>query len=623
MTTLIKQLSLLLIFAYCLASAQTQSEKHENDSINTAALANFNKKVILIKKQISEDSIQKIALEAKIKSLKTTDNLIKETLQKQLNVLVSKDSLRLLDKKKQIDALRSSAKYYAVNGFFNDTLFVIYSKLGSFSAQDRAIAIERRIKKLADNFYFKSDSINIIATETTIDLMAGENILISLSDNDAIWNNTTKLALANEYKIIIVNAIISYKKETSFATLAKEIGLAILVLIIIVGIFFYIIKFFNWIGNKIQFEENKRIKGIKIGNYNLFDAKRQVLALLSLNRVIKWLFILLLIYIALPILFGIFPWTEHFTDTLFGYILNPTKKIILGFWNYLPNLFTIIVIYIVFKYILKGIHFLKIEIENDKLHLAGFYPDWANPTYQILRLVLYAFMFVLIFPFLPGSNSPIFQGVSVFLGVLFTFGSSGSLSNIVAGIVLTYMRLFKIGDRVKIGDVVGDVIEKSMLVTRIKTVKNEVISIPNTTVMSSHTINYSNEAEAGNGLILHTTVTIGYDIPWKIMHQVLLDASDRTDLLLKEPKPFVLQTSLDDFYVSYQINAYTREANKQSGIYSQLHANIQDCCNEAGIEILSPHYRQMRDGNRVTIPNDYLDKDYQAPSFNVKITKED
>ncbi|GAQ49650.1 transmembrane ion channel [Flavobacterium psychrophilum] len=208
--------------------------------------------------------------------------------------------------------MRSSAKYYAVNGFFNDTLFVIYSKLGSFSAQDRAIAIERRIKKLADNFYFKSDSINIIATETTIDLMAGENILISLSDNDAIWNNTTKLALANEYKIIIVNAIISYKKETSFATLAKEIGLAILVLIIIIGIFFYIIKFFNWIGNKIQFEENKRIKGIKIGNYNLFDAKRQVLALLSLNRVIKWLFILLLIYIALPILFGIFPWTEHF-----------------------------------------------------------------------------------------------------------------------------------------------------------------------------------------------------------------------------------------------------------------------------------------------------------------------
>lgn len=189
--------------------------------------------------------------------------------------------------------------------------------------------------------------------------------------------------------------------------------------------------------------------------------------------------------------------------------------------------------------------------------------------------------------------------------------------------MLTYMRLFKIGDRVKIGDVVGDVIEKSMLVTRIRTIKNEIISIPNSTVMSSHTTNFSNEAEMGNGLIMHTTVTIGYDVPWKEMHKALINAADRTDLLLKDPKPFVLQTSLDDFYVSYQINAYTKEPNKQAGIYSQLHQNIQDCCNEAGIEILSPHYRAARDGNMITIPANYLDKDYKAPSFNVKIKKEE
>lgn len=230
-------------------------------------------------------------------------------------------------------------------------------------------------------------------------------------------------------------------------------------------------------------------------------------------------------------------------------------------------------------------------------------------------------MVVVIFPYLPGSDSPIFQGVSVFLGVLFTFGSSGSLSNVVAGLVLTYMRLFKIGDRVKIGDVIGDVIEKSLLVTRIRTIKNEIISIPNSTVMSSHTINYSSDT-VDKGLIMHTTVTIGYDVPWKEIHQALLNAADRTDLLLKEPKPFVLQTSLDDFYVSYQINAYTKEANKQTNIYSQLHCNIQDCCNEMGIEILSPHYRAARDGNHTTIPANYLNKEYQAPEFNVKIKKD-
>ena len=180
------------------------------------------------------------------------------------------------------------------------------------------------------------------------------------------------------------------------------------------------------------------------------------------------------------------------------------------------------------------------------------------------------------------------------------------------------MRLFRIGDRVKIGDETGDVIEKSLLVTRIRTTKNEIVSVPNSTVMSSPTVNYSSET-LNKGLILHTTITIGYDVPWKDIHQALLTAADRTDLLLKEPKPFVLQTSLDDFYVAYQINAYTREANRQAGIYSHLHQNTQDCCNEAGIEILSPHYRAARDGSMSTIPANYLGQDYKVPSFNVNL----
>jgi small-conductance mechanosensitive channel len=191
----------------------------------------------------------------------------------------------------------------------------------------------------------------------------------------------------------------------------------------------------------------------------------------------------------------------------------------------------------------------------------------------------------------------------------------------VAGLVLTYMRLFKIGDRVKIGEVVGDVIEKSMLVTRVRTIKNEIISIPNSTVMNSHTVNYSSDAPE-KGLIIHSTVTIGYDVPWKDMHQALIDAALKTELVLHEPKPFVLQTSLDDFYVSYEINAYIKEPNKQATIYSNLHQNIQDTCNERGIEILSPHYRAARDGNMTTIPADYLPKDYKAPGFNINLKKD-
>ncbi|SMO49481.1 mechanosensitive ion channel domain-containing protein [Solitalea koreensis] len=614
--TLTLLIPLLVLTSQSLFAQNERITKH-NDSSNTVILKDYQLKLAEIEKQHIADSLQKLKLEAQINALKTTDNLKKEELQKKIQELNSKEEKRLAQKKARIDSLRHTAQNFPVYGFFNDTLFNIYSNLGSFSARERAEAVSERIKKTANDFKFNRDSLVISQSESTVEINFGETILMSVSENDALWNNSTKLELAKKYQDIISNAILEYKSETSFTTLIKEIGLSLLVLSVLGAIIHYFKKLFKWTAIKIQQHENNRIKGIKIRDYTLFNAKQQVNALLSLNNVLKWLFILLAVYITLPILFGIFPWTKNFTTTLFGYVLNPLKKIVLAFWSYLPNLITIIVIIIVFRYILRGINFLKIEIQRGNLKISGFYPDWANPTYQIVRILVLAFMVIVIFPYLPGSDSPIFRGVSVFLGFLFTFGSAGSLSNIIAGLVLTYMRLFKIGDRVKIGEEVGDVIEKSMLVTRIRTIKNEIISIPNSTVMNSHTINYSSDAP-DKGLILHTTVTIGYDVPWRNMHKALIDAAIKTEHILPDPAPFVLQTSLDDFYVSYQINAYTKEPNKQAFIYSNLHQNIQDCCNEVGIEILSPHYRAARDGNMTTIPSNYLDKNYKAPVFTVR-----
>jgi small-conductance mechanosensitive channel len=325
-----------------------------------------------------------------------------------------------------------------------------------------------------------------------------------------------------------------------------------------------------------------------------------------------------LLYVSLPILFSIFPFSRDWADALFQLVWSPLKGVIIGVWNYLPNLFSILVIYFVMRYFIKFVRYIFSEIEAEKLQLAGFHADWAMPTFSIVKFLLYAFMFVLIFPFLPGSDSNIFKGVSVFIGVLFSLGSSSAIANMVAGLVITYMRPFKIGDRIKIADVTGDVVEKTLLVTRIKTVKNEIITIPNASVLSGNTTNYTSEA-VKTGLIIHTTVTIGYDVPWPKMHETLIEAALRTKMILKDPKPFVLQTSLEDFYVAYQINAYTREASKQALVYSNLHQNIQDCCNEVGIEILSPHYRAARDGNMTTIPADYLPKDYKVPGFNVNV----
>jgi len=331
-------------------------------------------------------------------------------------------------------------------------------------------------------------------------------------------------------------------------------------------------------------------------------------------KLIKWILIILAVYLVIPLIFSIFPFTRGWADALLSLIWFPFKGILNSIWDFIPNLFTIIVIVVVMRYFMRFIRYIFTEIEAEKLVISGFHADWAMPTFSIVKFLLYAFMFVLIFPYLPGSDSNIFRGVSVFIGVLFSLGSSSAIANIIAGIVITYMRPFKIGDRIKIGDMTGDVIEKTLLVTRLRTTKQEEITIPNSSVLSGNTINYSANVK-NDGLIIHTTVTIGYDVPWKDMHQALIDAALQTPEIQKQPQPFVLQTSLDDFYVSYQINAYVKNVNGLAGIYSELHQNIQDICNQRNIEIMSPHYRALRDGNTSTIPADQLPEGYEPPSI--------
>jgi small-conductance mechanosensitive channel len=611
-------LGLLAITNLC--SAQENLTKGAVINKDSILLAQYNKKINDIESLRETDSIKKESLLAEINSLKTTDNLKKEELLLQLKDIKNKEAENLAIRKSTIEQLREKNVGYPVIGFFNDTLFTVYSNLGSFSAKERASAVSVRLKKIARIRNFAADSLKQTAEYNNLNLVYADIIVMSISEDDALWASDNKESIAINYQKIIAAAVIQYQNETNIVTLLKEFGLALLVLIVTIFIIKYILKLFRWTAVKIYAQKNIHINGIKIRDYMLFDASREVSALITLNKILKWLVVLSTVYIALPILFGIFPWTKNMAQTLFGFVLNPLKDIGLSLWVFLPNLITIVVIVIVFRYVLKGLYFLKSEIQEENLKLPGFYSDWASPTYQIIKVLVFAFMIIVIFPYLPGSDSPVFQGVSVFLGFLFTFGSAGSLSNVIAGLVLTYMRLFKIGDRVMIGGISGDVIEKNMLVTRVRTTKNEIISIPNSTVMNSHTINYSSDATE-KGLIMHSTVTIGYDVPWRDMHQVLIAAALQTPLILKEPAPFVLQTSLDDFYVSYQINAYTRESNKQAMIYSELHQNIQDLCNKAGIEIMSPHYRAARDGNQSTIPADQLPKDYQIPSFRFKKEK--
>ncbi|MET3027754.1 mechanosensitive ion channel family protein [Flavobacterium sp. UW10123] len=515
------------------------------------------------------------------------------------------------------DSVAEKLKGYPVKPF-KDTLFYVYHNVGSFSAKERAEYISNKIKRLYNESFFEKDSIKIVPSDVSMDIVyQSDFVIMSVLDADAKAEKSTVKNIANRNLAKIKSAIL-YQNE-NYSQLPKRIGYTVLLILIIGFILFLVGKVFNLIKNYIVKNKARYFKGFNYNTIKILSPEKQLFLFLRFFGFVKIVTLVLIVYLSLPILFSIFPATKDYTTMLLRWILTPAKSAVMGFLGFLPSLFTIIVIIIIFKYSLKVIKFFFDEIKLENIKIDGFYSDWALPTFNVIRLLMYAFMLVVIFPYLPGSDSPIFKGVSVFVGVLFSLGSSNAIANMVAGLVITYMRPFKVGDYIKIGDVSGEVIEKTGLVTRIRTPKFEDITIPNATVLSSTSTNYSaNTKHSTNGLLIHTTVTIGYDVPWKDIHAALIDAALKTEMTEKEPKPFVLQTSLDDFYVSYQINVYTKEPTKQPRIYSSLHQNIQDSFNAAGIEIMSPHYSALRDGNTTTIPPNYLKEDYESPVFNIK-----
>ncbi|MDA3893259.1 MAG: mechanosensitive ion channel family protein [Salinivirgaceae bacterium] len=576
--------------------------------------------VSLLKKADSikiADSISKEVLKKQLDELRTYEKSKRIKLQKKLAELIVNDSLRKVKLKREVDSLKLSAKGYVIKPY-KDTLFVVYTKIGSITAAERSEIINERLAELYQSFFLKTDSLTIVDNGKSVDLFFKSKIIVSITELDELWYNKKKIQLASEIKSKIERDIPLYKKERSLFSILKKIALSLLIIIVqIILIKLVNILFKRKVNSVIWKKKGIWFTGVKIKNYEILNEVRQTAMVVFMANSVKIFINLVQLYITIPIVFSVFPPTKRFAETMFGYVLTPLKKMGGSLIDYIPELITIIVIVTITRYLVKFLLFLSKEIEDEKLNIPGFFPDWAKPTFNILRFFVYAFMFVVIFPYLPGSDSNVFKGVSVFIGVLFSLGSSSIIGNMVAGMVITYMRPFKIGDRIKIGEVVGNVFEKTPFATRIRTPKKEFITIPNSNVLSSNVINYSNSKLQG-GLIVHTTVTIGYDVPWRLVHQILTNAAKKTSYLNFDIAPFVLQTSLDDFYVSYQLNAHTNEPDKQPAIYSELHQNIQDGFNEEGIEILSPHYRAARDGNTMAIPKDYLPEDYKTSGFKIE-----
>lgn len=380
--------------------------------------------------------------------------------------------------------------------------------------------------------------------------------------------------------------------------------LATALLIVLGTLFLFVLRrIFRRLDRRVESWEGTRLRAVQLQKQELLSAEDTTTIARGVVRWIGYVVYAVLVYTVLQLIFVSFPATRPVGTRLLATLADAAASIGAAVVDYLPNIAFLAVLYFLATRAVKLIQLIFRGIQIGRIKIRGFEREWAKPTSKLVVFLIWVFFLVVAFPYLPGSNSPAFQGVSIFLGVLLSLGSTGAAANLVSGIVLTYTRAFRIGDQVLIGETRGVVVDRTLFVTRLRTPKLAVITVPNSMVMNAHVENYSTEARE-RGVYVHSTVTVGYEVPWRQVHELLLGAAENTEGIETEPAPFVHQTSLDDFSVSYELNAATKTPGIIPKISSALHANIQDRFHEAGIEIASPHFYALRDGNQPAIPAD-------------------
>jgi len=414
---------------------------------------------------------------------------------------------------------------------------------------------------------------------------------------------TTPQALAEQYRDQIRGALRQYRSSHSLSAWLRGTALALLFLGVYVA----------WV--RLQQAAQRRLRrwilvapspwlgGLRLAGNKVLDGQQERSALLWLLRLGHGALLLLASYLLIPLLLSFFPPTQVVAEGLRGQIRGLLERLLAGVVGSIPNLLTILLILLLTRLVMRACLDWFAAIERGRLQFPGFYREWARPTGRLVAGGVLLAGLITAYPYIPGSGSQAFQGAGLFVGLLAALGSSAVASNVISGLMLIYTRAFQEGDRVEINGVVGVVQDRDLLVTRIQTPRSEVVSIPNATVITSAIVNFSfARREIERPVRLATTVTLGYDLPWRQVHALMLAAARAVPGIAAEPPPQVLQTALNDFHISYELNASLQDVNQYRETLSALLASLQDRFAEAGVEILSPAYHANRNGNPRTVP---------------------
>ena len=487
------------------------------------------------------------------------------------------------------DAERLAVVLPAAPVLLDDTLlFEVYGVM-DYPADVRAGRIQERLEKIAADRRIRPQDIVMVEGEMVTFLNAGAERIMGIVDLDASTSGVPRQVLAQTYLEKIRAAVEKYRADRTTERFAQGVRRALLATALLLAAILALRLLRRALLRLIEARYHARIASLKFKSIELLRAERIWTVIVGAIRLLSLALGLVAAFAYLDYVLSLFPQTRLLSVRLLHYLLSPLAILGRSLIDLIPNLLFIAVVAVLTRYALKFLRLFFTEVRRGRIELSGFQPEWALPVYGLVRIAVVAFALVVAFPYIPGSASPAFQGVTIFIGAVISLGSTGIIGNLLAGYTLIFQRSFVLGDRVRIGEVIGDVVETSMLVTRVRTIKNEVVTVPNSAIVGGQVVNYSSLARKG-GLILHTTVTIGYDTPWRQVEALLIAAAERTPGILREPAPFVLQTGLGDFYVSYELNAYTDHAAHMDQMYADLHRNVLDSFNEYGVQITSPNY---------------------------------
>jgi small-conductance mechanosensitive channel len=469
-----------------------------------------------------------------------------------------------------------------------DTLFMVRG-VSAFPAERRAAAIAGRIRDFASDRSLPVDSLRVEDSPIGTKVVAAGRTVFGLVDADAELEGVSRQVLAEIYRLRTADAVRRYRADRDPGMLWGAVARALVATLGLVLGLMLATKIMRRLRGAVERRFRDRMPDLGVGSVSVIRGEQLWHGLNGTLRLLSVLVVLLAIYSYFNYVLVLFPWTRGLGHNLSAMLLRPLATLAAGAIGYLPNVIFLIVLALFTKWTLRLARLFFRRVADGSVTLAGFDPDWALPTDRIVRFLVIAFALVIAYPYIPGSGSEAFKGITLLTGLIFSLGSPSVIGNLVAGQSLAFRRAFKVGDRVKIGEHIGEVLQIRLLTTYLRSPKNEQIVIPNSTILNSEVVNFT--ALAGSrGLILHSIVGIGYETPWRQVEAMLIEAAGRTPGLLREPPPFVLQRTLNTFAVDYEINVYTDAPDRMLPLYSALHSNILDVFNEYGVQIMTPAY---------------------------------